>query len=85
MDFLLKLPMKFEYLYVLNIWKYAPTYDKKFKKKYFCGGHMNSLGYKFTGDMVATYIDYYINRYPEDFKQVAFIGKGVHNEKEKWW
>lgn len=84
MEFLVKLPPLFEYLYVLNIWKYAPTYDKKFKQKYFCGGHMNSLGYKFTGDMVATYIDYYINKYPEDFKQVAFIGKGVHNEKEKW-
>ncbi|MBR4378145.1 MAG: SGNH/GDSL hydrolase family protein [Bacilli bacterium] len=83
-DFLLKLPLKFEYLYVLNIWKYAPTYGKKFKEKYFCGGHMNALGYKFTADMVMTYIDYYINKFPDDFKQVAFIGKGVHNEKEKW-
>ena len=82
--FLQQLPSHFEYLYVLNLWDYAPYYDTDFRKIYFCGGHMNALGYKFTGDMVSTYIDYYIRKYPEDFKQVAFIGKGIHNEKEKW-
>lgn len=82
--FLLKLPEHFDYLYVLNLWDFAPYYDAKFRKIYFCGGHMNAMGYKFTGDMVATYIDYYIRKFPEDFKQVAFIGKGIHNEKEKW-
>ena len=82
--FLNSLVNKFEYLYILDLWKYAPIYDKKFKRRYFLGGHMSAAGYKFTADMVATYIDYYIEKYPEDFKQVAFINKGVHNEKEKW-
>ncbi|MBQ7995219.1 MAG: hypothetical protein IJ247_03300 [Bacilli bacterium] len=45
---------------------------------------MNARGYKFTGDLVATYIDYYIRKYPDDFNQVAFIGKEVHNESAKW-
>lgn len=83
-QFLLELPKHFGFLYVLNLWDYAPIYDREFKKKFFCGGHMNAMGYKFTADMVATYIDYYIRKYPEDFNQVAFIGKDVHNEKEKW-
>ena len=59
-------------------------YDKKFKRLHFCGTHMNARGYKFTADMVATYIDYYIRKYPDDFNQVAFIGKGIHNEGVKW-
>lgn len=84
MEFITKLPEYFDFLYVLNLWKYAPIYDAKFGKRYFCGGHMNAAGYKFTADMVMTYIDYYIRKYPEDFTQVAFIGKDVHNEKEKW-
>ena len=84
MKFLVQLPKYFDFLYVLNLWKYAPIYDRKFGKRYFCGGHMSAAGYKFTADMVATYIDYYVRKYPEDFTQVAFIGKDVHNEKEKW-
>ena len=83
-DFLLELPKYFEFLYVINLRKYAPIYNKKFKEKYFCGGHMNAMGYKLTADMVATYIDYYIRKYPKDFTQVAFINKDVHNGLERW-
>lgn len=82
--FLYLLTTKYEFLYVVDLRKYAPKYTKKFFKKYWCGGHMSALGYKFTGDMIATYMSYYINKYPEDFTQVAFIGKDVHNIKEKW-
>lgn len=82
--FLNRLPKYFEFLYVLDLRKYAPTYNKKFKSKFNCGGHLNAMGYKFTGDMVATYIDYYIRKYPEDFIQVGFIGKDTHNENHKW-
>lgn len=82
--FLKELTKKIPYLYLLDLWDYAPIYDKKFKRLHFCGGHMNARGYKFTGDLVATYIDYYIRKYPDDFNQVAFIGKDVHNESVKW-
>ena len=84
LKFLKELVDKFPYLYVLNLWDYAPIYDKKFKRLHFCGTHMNARGYKFTADMVATYIDYYIRKYPDDFNQVAFIGKDIHNEGVKW-
>lgn len=80
-----ELPSKFDFLYVIDLWKYAPIYDgKKMKKKYFCGGHMSAAGYKFTADMVSTYIDYIVRKNPRDFTQVGFIGKDVHNESEKW-
>lgn len=83
--FLRDLPNHFEFLYTIDLWKYAPYYDdKKIKTKYFCGGHMSAAGYKFTGDMIATYIDYIIHKNPKDFTQVGFIGKDVHNELEKW-
>ena len=82
--FLNELPNYFEFLYVLDLRKYAPTYSRKFGKKYFLGGHMSAAGYKFTGDMVATYIDYYIRKFPQDFAQVGFIGRGIHNENAKW-
>lgn len=82
--FLNTLPSYFDFLYVINLWKYAPIYDKKIKTKYFCGGHMSAAGYKFTADMISTYIDYIIRKNPRDFTQVGFIGKDVHNELEKW-
>lgn len=83
-ELLRKLPEYFEFLYTIDLRKYAPVYDEKFGKVFFCGGHMNAMGYKFTADMISSYMDYYIRKYPEDFKQVAFIGRDVHNELEKW-
>ena len=82
--FLLSLPGLFEFLYVLDLRKYAPIYGKRFGKRYFCGGHMSASGYKFTADMVMTYIDYIIRHKPEDFTQVGFINRDVHNSKYKW-
>ena len=79
-----KLPELFEYLYVIDFNKYAPIYDAEFKKMYYLGGHLNAMGYKLTADMYMTYIDYIIKNNPDDFAQVAFIGKGVHNVSRKW-
>jgi len=84
-NFLLELQTKFEYLYTLDFRKYAPVYNKKWMHMYFLGGHMSALGYKITGDMVMTYIDYIIRHNVDDFKQAGFIGKGgLHNELNKW-
>lgn len=82
--FLRELPKYFEFLYVLDLYKFAPIYDKHIKEKYFCGGHMSAAGYKFTGDLVSTYIDSIIRKNPKDFTQVGFIGKDAHNSLEKW-
>ena len=73
-----------EFLYLIDLRKYAPIYGKRIKKKYFLGGHMSAAGYKFTSDLVITYLDYYIRKNMDDFKQIGFIGKGIHNTKEKW-
>ncbi len=83
-EFLRELPKYFEFLYTIDLRKYAPLYDEEFGKVYFCGGHMNAMGYKFTADMISTYMDYIIRKNYEDFTQVGFIGKDVHNETRKW-
>lgn len=80
-EFLRALPSYFEFLYLIDLRKYAPLYDIEFKKKYFCGWHMSAMGYKFTADMISTYIDYIIRNNYEDFKQVAFIGTNFTFEK----
>ena len=82
---LLELPKHFEFLYVIDIRKYGPTFNKKFGKKYFLGGHMSALGYKNFADMMIKYTDYLIESNPNEFAQVGFIGKGgVHNAHAKW-
>ena len=82
---LLELPKHFEFLYVIDIRKYGPTFNKKFGKRYFLGGHMSALGYKNFADMMIKYTDYLIENNPEEFAQVGFIGKGgVHNKHLKW-
>ena len=82
---LLELPRYFEFLYVIDIRKYGPRFNKKFAKKYFLGGHMSALGYKNFADMMIKYTDYLIESNPDEFAQVGFIGKGgVHNVHAKW-
>lgn len=70
--------------YVIDLFKYAPVYDKEFKRNFYLDGHMNPAGYILTAKMVMSYIDYIIRNNPEDFAQVGFIGKPYHNHKAKW-
>ncbi len=74
----------FDYTYVLDFTKYAPIYDQEFKKNFYLGGHLNPMGYMLTAKMTMSYIDYIIRHNMEDFAQVGFIGKGVHNHTAKW-
>ena len=62
-----------ENTYIIDLEKYAPEYDKKFKETFFLG-HMTATGYMLTAKMVMSYIDYIIRKYPKDFSQVGFIG-----------
>ena len=74
----------FENCYVLDLRKYAPVYDEKFRDNFFLSGHMNASGYRLTALMVESYIDYIIRSNPEDFKQVGFIGTPYHSTGAKW-
>ena len=59
--------------YVLNLYRYAPMYDKEFREKY-TAGHMNAMGYLLTAHYVMSYIDWIIRHNPKAFKYVQFIG-----------
>ena len=72
----------FENTYVIDLYKYAPVYDAKFKEAFFMEGHMNPQGYIFTADMIASYIDYIIRNHPKDFEEVGFIGSRTTGYKE---
>jgi len=83
-EILYELAEFFDYTYVIDLRKYAPVYDEEFKKNFYLGGHLNAAGYRLTAKMFESYIDYIIRNNPEDFLQVAFIGKPVHFVGAKW-
>ena len=74
----------FDYTYVIDLYEYAPVFDTEFRKNFFLGGHMNPQGYQLMAKMVMSYIDWIVRNNMEDFSQVGFIGKGVHNYTAKW-
>lgn len=67
----------FENSYVIDLYKYAPVYDEKFKKHFYMNGHMNPAGYKLSADMIASYIDYIVRSRPNDFMTAGLIGTGI--------
>ncbi len=75
---------KYEFTYIIDLFKYAPKYDKEFYDMYFLAGHMNPMGYMLTAKYMMTYIDFIIRNNMEDFKQVPFIGTPWHSDKAKW-
>lgn len=62
--------------YVIDLFHNAPKYDASFHEKYFCGGHMNAMGYVLSAHFIMTYIDHIIRSNMQDFKYVQFIGSG---------
>lgn len=74
----------FEFVYIIDLRKFAPEYDAEFMKKFYLDNHMNPMGYLFTAKMVMSYIDWIIRHNMDDFKQTGFIGKPYHNLSEKW-
>ncbi len=83
-EFLYKLTEIFDNSYVIDLRKYAPSYDHNFKEKFYLDDHLNPSGYRLTALMIESYIDYIIRNNFEDFKQVGFINTPYHNAKEKW-
>jgi hypothetical protein len=75
---------KFEYVYVIDLFRDGPVYDAEVKYNFFLGGHMNAAGYLLTAEMVMTYIDWIIRNNPEDFAQIGFVGTPWHSAERKW-
>lgn len=67
--------------YVIDLRKYAPEYDQKFRDTFFLG-HMTATGYMLTAKMVMSYIDYIIRHNPADFAEVGFIGTPYKYRKD---
>lgn len=76
---------KYPFVYVIDLERYAPRHDAQFHRYFYMGGHLNAAGYKLTALQTMTYIDWIIRNHPEDFTQVAFIGKGgLHHVGHTW-
>ncbi len=74
----------FKNSYVIDLYKYAPVYDKEFKDNFYLAGHMNACGYQLTAKMVASYIDYIIRHNMDDFRQIGFVGTPFKNVDYKF-
>ena len=73
-DILENLTEVFDNSYLIDLYSYAPNYDDEyFKKIFFMNSHMSPMGYVYSADIIAAYIDYIIRNNPEDFKMVGFI------------
>lgn len=67
----------FDNCYVIDLYKYGPIYDEKFKEVFYLYGHMNPSGYILTAKLIDSYIDYIVRHNPADFKNAGFIGSNI--------
>ena len=73
----------FDNTYVIDLYKYGPVYDDRFKEKFYLHGHLNPSGYIFTAKLVDSYIDYIVRHNPDDFRNVGFIAADAEKCKIK--
>ena len=64
----------FTHTYLIDLFAYAPVYDRDFYDKFFFGGHMSPVGYYMTAIMIESYIDHIIRHDPSGFRNICFIG-----------
>lgn len=69
----------FDNCYVIDLFKFGPVYDKKFREKFFLYGHLSPSGYILTARMIDSYIDYLVRHNSQDFKKVGFINKDIES------
>ena len=72
----------FDRTYHIDLYTYAPEYNKEFCDKFFLG-HMTPTGYILSARIIESYIDYLIRKNPKDFAQVGFIGTDLYFEPEQ--
>lgn len=75
------LAAQLDHTYVIDLLEYGPLYDEEFKEKFFMLGHMNPMGYFFTAQLIASYIDYIVRHNMKDFAEVGFIGTDLHSRE----
>ncbi len=80
-DLLYKLTEIFDNSYVIDLCKYGPLYDAKFRERFYLHGHMTPDGYILTAELIDSYIDYIVRHNPRDFKQTGFINSGIEHDK----
>lgn len=71
----------FDNSYVIDLCKYGPLYDGKFRERFYLHGHMTPDGYILTAELIDSYIDYVVRHNPRDFKQTGFINSGIEHDK----
>ena len=76
-DALYELAEYYDNSYVIDLYKYGPLYDEKYKAAFNLYNHLNPMGYILSAKMIDSYIDYIIRKNPDDFRRVPFIGKGL--------
>lgn len=74
---LYELAAYFDNCYVIDLYKYGPVYDARFREQFYMYGHMNPSGYILTAQLVDSYIDYIVRRNPERFKTIGLVGSGI--------
>ena len=67
----------FDNSYVIDLYKYGPVYDERFREKFFLYNHMNPSGYIFTARLIDSYIDYIVRHNSDDFKNIGFVGTDI--------
>ncbi len=75
----------YDYTYIIDLAKYSPIHDAEFRRNFYLGGHLSAAGYQITAWQIMSYIDYIVRNNPDDFRQIAFVGKNDgHHVKFKW-
>lgn len=64
----------FDNAYVVDLYKYGPDNNTKYRERFSLYGHLNPMGYIMIAKMVDSCIDYIIRKNPAEFSRVPFIG-----------
>ncbi len=76
-DLLYAFAERFDNCFVIDLFKYAPVYDARFREQFYLHGHMSPSGYIFTAQIIDSYIDYLVRHNPDTFRTIGFVGSGI--------
>ncbi len=76
-DLLHAFATRFDNSFVIDLYRYAPVYDARFREQFYLHGHMSPSGYIFTAQMIDSYIDYIVRHNPDTFRTIGFVGSGI--------
>lgn len=80
-DALYALADLFDNVYVIDLYTYLPEYTEEFWESYGLHSHMNPMGYIFTAKVICSYMDHIIRHNMPAFRQTAFIGTPMYDER----